>query len=97
MTRSPFVWETHVRREVLDEEVEKLQELPYSIWVDVIRAPRSRRVAGRDGRTYQLTVRAAWAARGSQDIRVVVTLRSAHLRRRLLRSSFVITPDNRFL
>ncbi len=97
MTRSPFVWDTHVRREVLDEEIEKLQELPYSIWAGLTGAPFSRPVTGRDERPYRLSVRAAWAASGSQHIRVVVTLQSARLRRRLLRSSFVITPDNSFL
>jgi hypothetical protein len=97
MTRSPFVWDTHMRREVLDEEIEKLQELPYSIWAGLIGAPFSRPLSGRDGRAYRLSVRAAWAASGSRDVRVVVTLQSARLRRRLLRSSFVITPDNSFL
>jgi len=97
MIRSPFVRETHERREVLDEEVDKLQELPYSIWTGMIRTPLSRPVSGRDGRAYRLSVRATWAASGSEDIRIVVTLQSARLRRRLLRSSFVITPDNTFL
>ena len=95
MPRSPFVWETHVRREVLDAELEKLQELPYSLWQDAMKAPMTRAVNGRDGRAYRLLVQADWSQRGSEDIRVLVTLQTPRLHRRLMRASFVITPTNR--
>jgi len=97
MPRPPFVWEVHVRREVLDDEVEKLRELPYTLWREVVHTPMTRVVSGRDGRTYRLNVRAAYAGRGSEDIRVTVSLLSPVLRRRLLRSGFVISPTNQFV
>jgi len=97
MPRPPFVWEVHVRREVLEDEVEKLRELPYTLWRDVVRTPMTRVVASRDGRTYRLDVRAAYIGRTGEDIRVTVSLRSALLRRRLLRSGFVISPTNQFV
>jgi len=97
MPRPPFVWEVHVRQEVLEDEVEKLRELPYTLWREVVRTPMTRVVAGRDGRTYRLDVRAAYTAGGGEDIRVTVSLRSSVLRRHLLRSGFVISPGNTFV
>jgi len=96
MPRPPFVWEVHVRQEVLEDEVEKLRELPHTVWREVVRTPMTRVVSGRDGRTYRLDVRAAFVG-GSDDIRVTVSLRSFLLRRRLLRSAFVITSDNQLV
>ncbi len=97
MARVPFVWEVQVRREVLQDELERLRDLPYSVWREVITSPLTRSATGRDGKTYHLRVTAGWAAPGSEDIRVSVALRSSALRRSLLTESFVITPDNRFL
>lgn len=97
MSRPPFVWEVQVRREVLEDELAKLRELPHSLWREVIASPLARGVTGRDGKPYRLKVTAAWAERGSEDIRVSVTLQSSALRRSLLNESFVITADNRFI
>lgn len=96
MARTPFVWEVQVRREVLEDEMERLRELPYSLWRDVLRSPLTRTAVGRDGRTYRLHVTANWAAPGSDDIRVSIALKST-LGRSLLADSFVITPDNWFV
>lgn len=97
MSRLPFVWEVQIRREVLEDELAKLRDLPYSIWREVVASPLSRPVTGRDGKAYRLKVTARWATRGSEDIRVSVTLQSSALRRALLNESFVITTDNRFI
>jgi len=97
MPRTPFAWEVQSRRDVLDDEVARLRELPYTLWRDVLKAPMTRTVSGRDERSYRLRIAAAYAARHSEDIRVSVTLASRILRRPLMRSSFVITPDNRFI
>jgi hypothetical protein len=82
---------------VLEDEVQKLRELPYSLWREVIASPLRRSVKGRDDRPYRLTVTATWAEHGSEFIRVVVKLQSAALRRTLVEDSFIITPDNRFV
>ena len=97
MARTPFVWETQIRREVLEDELAKLRELPYSLWREVIAAPLQRTETGRDDRPYRLTVTAQWAERGSELIRVTVRLQSPALRRTLAEDSFTITPENRFV
>ena len=95
MFRSPFVWEVQVRREVLEDEITQLQELPYSVWHELIGRSVSKSVKGRDTRTYRIRTSAVWAVRGSEDIRVIVSLETPNLHRRLMRQSFVITPENR--
>lgn len=97
MRRAPFVWEIQVRREVLQDEIERLRDLPYSLWREVIASPLTRTATGRDGKSYRVRVRADWAAPGSENIRVSVGLRSSRLRRSVLTESFVISPDNRFV
>jgi hypothetical protein len=97
MSRAPFVWEVQVRREVLEDEIQKLRELPYSLWREVIASPLRRTVRGRDDHPYRLTVTASWAERGSEAIRITVKLQSPALRRTLVEDGFVITPDNRFV
>ena len=95
MFRSPFVWQVQVRREVLEDEISRLQELPYSIWHELIGRSVAKSVKGRDTRTYRIRTSAVWAIAGSEDIRVVATLETPNFHRRLMRQSFVITPDNR--
>ena len=96
MFRSPFVWEVQVRREVLEDEIGRLRELPYSIWQEILGRSLTKPAKGRDGRSYRIRTHAVWSQPGSEDIRVVVSLETTALRRRLMRQSFVITPENRF-
>jgi hypothetical protein len=95
MLRTPFVWEVQVRRDVLEEELAGLRELPYSLWRDVVGREVCKPARGRDNRPYRIRVSPIWAQPGSEDIRVSVTLETPALHRRLMRQSFVITPDNR--
>jgi hypothetical protein len=97
LRRDPFAWEVQVRREVLDEEVGRLRELPYSLWRGMLGREMIKSATARDGCTYRVKVTAAWAARGSEDIRVTVTLEKSGLRRKPMQQGFVITPDNQFL
>jgi len=97
LRRNPFVWEVQVRREVLEEELSHLRELPYSLWRDMLQREMIKSATGRDNRTYRVKVTAAWAGRDSEDIRVTVTLEKSGLRRKPLQQTFVITPDNQFL
>jgi hypothetical protein len=97
MSRNPFAWEVQVRREVLDDEMARLQELPYTLWRDVIKKPISKSVKARDNRPYQLKVTAEFVDRDSGDIQVTLSLASdGLLHRALLRQTFVITPGNTF-
>ena len=96
MSRNPFVWEVQVRREVLDDEMARLHELPYSVWRDVRKRPITKIVRGRDNRSYRLTVRAAFVDE-TENIRVTLSLaRRGLLGRGRIRQDFVITPDNEF-
>lgn len=96
MFRSPFVWEIQVRRELLEDEIGRLQELPYSLWREMIGRAMVKTAKARDAKTYRIRTTATWAASGGEDIRVVATLETAGLHRRLMRQSFVIMPDNTF-
>lgn len=97
MSRNPFVREVQVRREVLEAELGQLREVPYTLWRQIIAAPIAKLVTGRDNRPYKVNVTAEYAGHGSQDIRVTLSLaRAGGLRRKLMRQTFVITPDNRF-
>jgi hypothetical protein len=95
MFRAPFVWEVQVRRELLEDEIARLRELPYSLWLDVLTRSMIKRTEGRDNRAYRIKTVAAYVQPGSEDIRVTVSLESPSLHRRLMRQSFVITPENR--
>jgi len=97
MSKTPFVWEIQVRQEVLDAEIARLREIPYSVWLGVITRPMVKEALGRDNRTYRVQASARMARPGSRDIEVAIDLESPGLRRRRMRETFVITPDNRFV
>jgi len=96
MHRRPFVWEIQVRREVLDAEMLRLRELPYSVWRHVITSPLHKTVLARDDKPYHLRVSAAYV-RGGPDIRVTMALaRASWLHRKAMKRTFVVTSDNEF-
>jgi hypothetical protein len=97
MSRNPFVWEVQVRREVLDDELTRLREVPYSLWREIIVAPISKIVKARDNKPYRVKVTAQYAPDGSQDIQVTLSLaRSGLIARPLMRQTFIITRENTF-
>ena len=97
MPRNPFVWEIQVRREVLDDEMSRLREVPHSLWRDVMRVPISKIAKGRDNKPYLVRVTAEYLPDGSEDIRVTLSLTSSSiLRRALMRQTFIITKENTF-
>jgi hypothetical protein len=97
MFRAPFVWEVQVRREVLDDEMARLQALPYFIWRELLKRPVTKTLRGRDNREYRLKVTAEFVSRSSSDIQVTLALASAGLiRRGRIRQTFVITEGNTF-
>ena len=97
MHRNPFVWEVQVRREVLDDEMARLREVPYTMWRAMLKEPVTKIVSGRDNKPYRLRVSAELLDDGSEDIRVTMSLaRASLLPRRLMRQSFVITANNTY-
>jgi hypothetical protein len=97
VAREPFVWEVHVRREVLEDEVARLREVPYTVWREAIGVPRVKSITGRDDREYALTVTAEFDRGDTQNIRVTVTLGGSGLRHPPLQQAFAISPDDLFL
>jgi hypothetical protein len=97
MSRNPFAWEVQVLREVLDDEMARLRQVPYAAWRGITKVPISRLVLARDNRPYRLKASAEFVHADSEDIRVTLSLsRSGLLRRGLLRQTFIITPANTF-
>jgi hypothetical protein len=97
MSRNPFVWEIQVRREVLDDEMARLREIPYSLWKDILKKPISKVVNARDNKPYLLRVTAELSPDGSGDIQVTMSLaRARMIRRGLMRQTFTITRENTF-
>jgi hypothetical protein len=97
VARQPFVWQVQVRREMVEDEIAHLRELPYGLWQETIGSPMTKVITGRDQKNYTVRVSAKWDAPGSDDIRVTVTLLGGALKRRLHEDSFVITSSNQFL
>jgi len=96
MSRNPFVRKVQVRREVLEDELARLHELPYAVWLDVRKTPITKTVRGRDNQSYRLTVTADFVG-DTDHIRVILSLsRTGPLRRGLIRQAFVVTPENDF-
>ena len=96
MTHAPSMLQAHVRRQLVEEELSKLREVPHSMWRDVIGRPMRKSARARDNRAYSLRTVVDWAEPGSANIRVTVVLETRSLGRRLQSQSFVLTPENRF-
>ena len=88
--------QAQVRRQLLEEELSRLREVPHSFWRDVIGRPMRKTARASDNRPYRIRTAVDWAEPGSDNIRVTVALESRPLGRRLQSQSFVLTPDNRF-
>ena len=96
MTRSPSTWQAQVRRELIDDELERLREVPHSLWRDVVGRPMRKTARARDNRAYRIHTMVDWADSAQKNIRVTVALETGSLGRRLLSQSFVLTPENQF-
>jgi hypothetical protein len=95
MIRKTFAWKSQTRREVLEEELKRLRDVPYSVWRELGTRSMWKTAQGRDDRTYRVRISPSCAS-GSEDIRVTVALETSRLHRSLMRQSFLITPENRF-
>lgn len=85
-----------MRREILDQEIDRLRDVPYSVWQGTLGRDMIKDARARDDKVYRVRISTAWAEREAEDIRVTVALETAGLRRRVMHQSFVITPDNEF-
>ena len=92
MSQPPFAWEVHLRRDALEDALEQLRDLPYRVWTDVIQAPLTKKVKGRDGKIYTIKVTADWTYPGSEEIHVTVTLQPRWFGSSL-HESFIVKPE----
>lgn len=83
---------------LIDAELRRLLELPYSEIANLVGAPETKQVVGDDGNTYQLEVEAIWDINGDEDIRVIVSVDDGGWRAlKPLTQDFVMRPDGSYV
>ncbi len=83
---------------LIDAELGRLRQLPYSKIVSLIGKPETKEVVGEDGKSYQLEIETCWDGTKGKDVRVTVAAddggwRAVHP----LTKDFVIRPDGSFV
>jgi hypothetical protein len=82
---------------LIDAELRRLLELPYSELVKLVGAPEFKEVVGEDGSTYQVEIEAIWDIAGEDDIRIIVSVDDGGWRAvKPLTQDFVMHPDGSF-
>ena len=66
MGRIPFVWDVHLRHEVLEDAVAELRALPYSSLRDLVDTHCDITATGRDHKEYQVKIEVRWSFTGSK-------------------------------
>ena len=89
-----FVWQVHLRQDVLDDAMEELRGLPYDVLRRIVEQSFKKTVRGRDQKLYDLRVTAGWVAPGSEDLEIMVRLRRGWFGRTLTDSFRVNAPSS---
>jgi hypothetical protein len=83
---------------LIDTELRRLLELPYSELVKLIGSPEFKQALGDDGVTYQLEIEAIWDITEGEDVRVIVSVDDGGWRAlKPLTQDFVMHPDGSFV
>ncbi|MGO8818383.1 MAG: hypothetical protein ACLQVG_27385 [Terriglobia bacterium] len=83
---------------LIDAELRRLLDLPYSEILNLVGAPETKQVVGDDGIAYQLEIEAIWDINGDEDIRVIVSADDGGWRAlKPLTQDFVIRPDGSYV
>jgi hypothetical protein len=83
---------------LIDAELRRLLELPYSELIKLVGVRDFKEVVGEDGITYRVQVKAIWETTKNKDVRVVVSVDNGGWRAlRPLTQNFVIRPDGSFV
>ena len=83
---------------LIDAELRRLLELPYSEISNLVGAPEMKQVVGEDGISYQLEVEAIWDINGVDDIRVIVSVDDGGWRAlKPLTQDFVMRADGSYV
>jgi hypothetical protein len=70
-----FVWQVHLRQDLLDEATAELRELPHGVLRRAVDRPFKKQLRGRDQKRYDLTLTADRVSPDSQDLEVRVSLK----------------------
>ena len=82
---------------LMDAELRRLLDLPYSELIKLVGARQFREVVGEDDNAYRVRVEAAWAIPKKKDVRVLVSVDDGSWRTlRPLTQGFVVRPDGSF-
>ena len=83
---------------LIDTELRRLLELPYSELTKLVGAPELKQVVGEDGSSYQLEIEAFWDMDVGKDVRVIVSVDDGGWRAfKPLAQGFVMRPDGSFV
>jgi hypothetical protein len=83
---------------LIDAELRRLFELPYSEFINRIGAPETKQVIGEDGNSYQVEIEAIWDISRDEDVRVIVSVDDGGWRAlKPLTQDFVMRPDGSFV
>ena len=83
---------------LIDAELRRLLELPYSELIKLVGAREVKEVFGEDGTSYQVQVKAIWETTRNKDVRVIVSVDDGGWRAlRPLTQNFVMRPDGSFV
>jgi hypothetical protein len=92
-----FVWQVHLRQDVLDDAIEELRSLAYEALRELVDQSRTKRVLGRDSKQYDLRVTAQWvnggAGMSSRDLHITVQLTRGWFGRATTKTFQVQGPD----
>ena len=83
---------------LIDAELRRLFELPYSELINRIGIPETKQVIGEDGHSYQLEIEAIWDISSDEDVRVIVSVDDGGWRAlKPLTEDFVMRPDGSYV
>lgn len=83
---------------LIDAELRRLLELPYSELIKLIGNPETKQVVGEDGNSYQLEIEAIWDITRDEDVRVIVSADDGGWRAlKPLTQDFIMRPDGSYV
>ena len=83
---------------LIDAELRRLLELPYSELIKGVGTPETKQVVGEDGNSYQLEIETFWDKAKGEDVRVIVSVDDGGWRALVpLSQGFVMRPDGSYV
>jgi hypothetical protein len=87
-----------VAHALIDAELRRLRQWPYSELVKLIGTPETKQAVGADGKPYQLEIEAVWDINRAEDVRVIVSADDGGWRVfKPLTDDFIMRPDGSFV